>query len=150
MKTSGLWCFFGIMWTELWVQWCGEITQRLRQSGFQKEGKRPLSFALFEYLNCLPALWKAIIDEIITQSQSYANAVWMQIRQRSLVRILTENLWLRYPSNKCINNEVDLEGMCKGMALWIFLYTTLPFSASPCRGEPGRVPSSFALSEKSC
>lgn len=24
--------------------------------GFQKEGRRPLGFAIFEYLNCLPAL----------------------------------------------------------------------------------------------
>lgn len=30
-------------------------------SGFQNEGRRPLSFAIFEYLNCFPALSSRLI-----------------------------------------------------------------------------------------
>lgn len=30
------------------------------------------------------------------------------------MRIITGNPWLRYPSNKCIKNEVDLKGKGNG------------------------------------
>lgn len=57
MSTSDPWCLLDKAWTELWViiTWrnCPEAVAML---GFQKEGRRPLGFAIFEYLNCLPAL----------------------------------------------------------------------------------------------
>lgn len=54
------------------------------------------------------------------------------------MRIKTENLWLRYPSNKNIKYEVYLGGLCWAMALqMIFLDMSLPFSASTVQGERG-------------
>lgn len=65
----------------------------------------------------------------------------MQIWWRCLVGIITENLWLSCPSNKCAKNKVDLKGMFKGM---VFLDI---FSASPYCVEQGRQPRVFAFSD---
>lgn len=57
LMTSDPQCLLGKAWTELWaiLTWrnCPETVAML---GFQKEGRRPLGFAILEYLNCLPAL----------------------------------------------------------------------------------------------
>lgn len=56
MSTPDPWCSLGKAWAELWVilKWrnCTEAVA----VGILEEGRRPLGFAIFEYLNCLPAL----------------------------------------------------------------------------------------------